>query len=563
LRNFAHFNFPRTSSTIKLGILIGGKVLFDLIIRNGIVVDGTGREAFAADVGIMDGLIVVLGRLKSGARRVIDADGLVVSPGFIDIHAHTDELVIANPTCESKLTQGVTTEVSGNCGYSAAPKGGCQNLADYEESLERYGIEPAWGSMSDFLDVLASVPLAVNFATLVGHGTIRSYVMGYEDRKPTSEELAEMRRLASQSVREGAFGISSGLIYPPGCYADTEELIEICRGVVPYGGLYATHMRNEGTDLLNALSEALRIGRESGVGVQISHHKACGRSSWGTVKDSLSVIDEARKHGIDVWADQYPYTATSTGLGTMFPKWMYDGGRKEFLKRLADPDIRQRLKEQMTHDTESGWIKDFCGWEAVVISGVKTEKNKSCEGLSVAEIARRRNSNPVDMAIELMLEEDGEVSIVHFVIDENDVKTVMAHPAVLVGSDATARATTGPLSESKPHPRAFGTFARVLGKYVREEKVLSLEQAVSKMTGKTAGRLGLRKRGIIAEGYSADITVFDPERITDTATFEEPLKPAIGVEYVVVNGAVCLEKGALTDEARRGPGQVLKLERSR
>lgn len=536
--------------------------LFDLVIKNGFVVDGTGKPGFNADVAVKDGRIAIVGSTTEYAARTIDAEGLVVSPGFIDIHSHTDELVIANPTCESKLTQGVTTEVSGNCGDSAAPRGGKQNLEEASKWLTEYGINLTWRSLDEYFDVLESIQMAVNCITLVGNGTLRSVVMGNDDRPATPSEISEMRRLVEESMKAGAFGLSSGLIYPPSCYADTEELIELCKGVAPFGGFYASHIRNESERLCEAVEEAITIGKEAGVGVQISHHKACGKPNWGLVNESLALIDKARAEGLDVWADQYPYVATSTGLGIMFPKWAYAGGNRSLTERLRDADERSKIRDEMISNTESGWIKDSCGWEAVVISSVREECNKHFEGRSIAEIAQEQGKHPVDIAIDLMLSENGHIGMVHFVINEDDVKRVMAHPAVLIGSDATARATTGPLNRGKPHPRAFGTFARVLGKYVREEKVLTLEQAVAKMTGLTAQRLGLANRGIIAEGFWADITIFDAETISDAATFKEPLTPAIGIKYVVVNGKVCVDDGRIVDSGL-GAGRVIRRGRDR
>ena len=532
--------------------------MFDLVIKNGLVIDGTGRPGFRADLGIAGDRIARVGELDSPGRRILDAEGCAVAPGFIDIHSHTDELVFANPTCESKLTQGVTTELSGNCGDSAAPRGGRQNLESGESWLSRLGIEPDWGTMDEFLSRLEKLPMSINFATLVGHGTIRSFVMGYDDRPPTDDELEEMRRIAEDAVRIGAFGVSSGLIYPPGCYARTEELIEVCRGASPHGGVYATHMRSEAGRLVEAVEEAIRVGREAGVGVQISHHKACGVSYWGLVNDSLAVIDEARSQGFDVWADQYPYLATHTGLGIMLPSWAHDGGTPALMARLEDPEQRRKIREAVLEDMNSGYLAHSGGWETVVISSVHDEKNLFCEGLSIAEIARRLEKHPVDAALDLLHDEHGGVGMMHFVINEDDVKTVMRHPAVLIGSDAGARSLTGPMSKGKPHPRAYGTFARVLGKYVREEGVLTLEEAIAKMTGRTASRLGLGGRGILAEGYTADITIFDPERIADTATFENAHSPAAGVRYVIVNGRVALDEGHVVELTERGFGRVLR-----
>ena len=532
--------------------------MFDLVIKNGLIVDGTGRPGFRADVGIIGDRIATVGELDAPARRVLEAEGCAVTPGFIDVHSHTDELVIANPTCESKVTQGVTTEVSGNCGDSAAPRGGHQNLEESASWLADYGIELDWTSMSEFLHKLDQVPKSINFATLVGHGIVRSAAVGYEDRKPTDSELDQMRRLVDQSMEAGAFGLSTGLIYPPSCYARTEELIELCRVVARHGGIYATHMRNEGHALLEAVDEAIRIGREGGVGVQISHHKACGKKSWGKVKDSLAAIDEARSQGMDVWADQYPYIATATGLGTVLPKWAHDGGTSALLARLSDPEDRRKLREQLLTDTSCGWIGDFGGWDSIVVTAVRQEKNRHCEGMSITEIAKAAEKHPADIVMDLVLEERGSVGMMHFVINEEDVATVMKHPAVIIGSDATARSTTGPLSRGKTHPRSYGTFARVFGKYVREDGILSLEEAVAKMTGRTASRLSLPHRGILAEGYYADVAVFDPETIADRATFADPHRTASGIRYVLVNGSVVIDEGHLVELGSSGPGRVLR-----
>ncbi len=529
--------------------------MLDLLIRHGIVIDGTGKPGVAADVGIRDGRIVALGKIDEPATRVLDADGCVVSPGFIDIHSHTDKLVLANPRCESKSTQGVTLEVSGNCGDSSAPRGGKQPHTDGSSWLKDCGISATWGTMREYLDVIASNPMAVNFATLVGHGTVREVAVGYDDRPPTDEELDEMRRLVAEAMEAGAFGVSSGLIYPPGCFGTTEEVIELCKVAARYGGIYATHMRNEAEGVVEAVEEALRIGCESGTGVQISHHKACGVKNWGLVKKSLAVIDAARARGTDVFADQYPYLATSTGLGIMIPKWAHDGGTKALIARLTDPTERARIREAVLSDMENGYLASSGGWDTVVLSSLKTEKNKYCEGLSITTIARQLKKDPVDTALDLLLQEGGSIGMMHFVIGEDDVRTVMQHPAVLIGSDATARTFEGPLTRGKPHPRAYGTFARVLGKYTRDEKVLTLEQAVAKMTGMPAARLGLRDRGVVALDNRADLTIFDPDSIEDAATFEEPIQAARGIRYVIVNGETILEDGAFTGAL---PGKVLR-----
>jgi len=533
--------------------------MFDLLIKNGFMIDGTGRAGVRADVGIVSDRIVEVGEIDASACCVIDAEGCVVSPGFIDIHSHTDEMVLANPTCESKVTQGVTTEVSGNCGESAAPRCGHQNLQEYAASMAKYGINPVWSSLGEFLSYLSdwtdqsdrNHAISINFATLVGHGNVRSAAMGYDDRPPSDQELDEMRRLVDQAMLDGAFGLSSGLVYPPGCYAQTDELIELCKVAARYGGIYATHVRNEAEGVVSAVEEAIRIGREAGVGVQISHHKSCGRNQCGIVKETLAMIDEARAEGIDVWADQYPYVATCTSLSSILPKWAHDGGKDALLRRLSDPSERARLREELLGDQR---LIDCGGWASIVVNDVRHKESRFCEGLNIAEIATRFGKSPVDTVLDLLLEEQAGVGIIHFCINEDDVAVVMRHPAVVIGTDATARCRKGPLSECKPHPRAYGTFPRVLGKYVREG-VLTLEQAVAKMTGMPAKRLSLTGRGILTEGNFADIVVFDPEKIVDTATFQEPHSLASGINYVLVNGKPAVEHGEI---AEPGSGRVLR-----
>ena len=532
--------------------------MFDVVIKNGLIIDGSGGPGFRGDVGITGDHIVQIGEPESSGMRTLDAEGCVVAPGFIDVHSHTDEYVLVNPTCESKVTQGITTEVSGNCGDSAAPRGGRQDLENYKSRMSEYGINIDWRSMGEFLDRLDRLPMTINFATFVGHGIIRAASMGYEDRAPTADELSEMRRMAEKAVKEGAFGLSTGLIYPPGCYASTEELIEICRGIAEFGGIYSTHMRNEREGLLEAVGEAIRIGREAGVQVQLSHHKACGRKSWGKVNDSLAMIDKARSQGMNIWADQYPYIATSTELSALLPSWTHDGGKQVLLARLSDQGEVRKVREQMVGDTFKDKIVDSGGWESVVVGTVHQEKNRFCEGLSIAEIAHKAEKHPVDVVLKMLAEEKGNVSIMHFVIDEKDISTVMKHPAVVIGTDATARATTGPMSRGKPHPRAYGTFPRVLSKYVREEGILTLEEAIAKMTGRTAHILSLKNRGILAEQNFADVVVFDPDTISDTATFENAHSYAKGIRYVLVNGKVVLEDGHLADINQCSPGRVLR-----
>ncbi|MHB0997941.1 MAG: N-acyl-D-amino-acid deacylase family protein [Armatimonadota bacterium] len=533
--------------------------MLDILIKNGFIVDGSGQSGYHAEIGIQGDRIAEIGELNSPAKRILDAEGLVISPGFIDIHSHTDHLVYVNQTCESKVTQGVTTEVSGNCGESAAPRGGlhcCEDLCDWGPD---HGVVPTWSTMGEYLAKLDNLPKTINSATFVGHGTIRGIAMGYEDRKPTPDELAEMKRLVSESLEDGAFGISSGLVYPPGCYAETDELIELCRVAAEYNGIYSTHIRNENIYMIDAVDEAIRIGRESGASVQISHHKACGNRSKGKVKESLAMIDAARAEGLDIWADQYPYLASCTGLSSILPKWTHDGGTQALIQRLTDSDIRGKIKDELIASANPGeMIADTGGWESIVVNAVYTHNNRFFEGKSIAEIAVMMNKHPVDVVIDLLISEGGNVGIIHFMIDEDDVRTVMKHPNVLIGSDATTRSLTGRLSTGKPHPRAYGTFPMILRRYVREEKLLSLEEAVAKMTGRVAHRMGFIKRGFIKEGFFADITIFNPDTISDASTYENPGSYANGISYVLVNGQIVIDEGSLLNIKQCSPGRVIR-----
>jgi len=533
--------------------------MFDLIIANGSVIDGTGKTRFQADVAIAGDKIARIGNPERNGSRVLDAHGCIVGPGFIDIHAHTDHSIFLNPSCESKVTQGVTTEVSGNCGDSAFPLNSASvETNEFADALVEAGVATDWVSMDDFLNRVESIPKTINFATMIGHGSVRDTVLGSDDRPSNIYEMEEMKRLIRESVARGAFGLSSGLIYPPGCYAETEELIELAQVAVQYGGIYATHIRNEGDRMLTALDEAIRVGHEAGVPVQISHHKGCGLKARGMVKESLRRIDNARARGIDIWADQYPYTATSTSLATILPIWAVDGGIQSMLDRLRDPLKRDRLRRQLARDAGIGWIADWGGWDSIVISYTNKECNKRYEGLNITEMARSMEKEPVDAVMDLLSNDDGLVGVIRFAMDEADVETVMQHPTVLIGSDATARSTSGPMSAGKPHPRSFGTFVRVLGHYARDRGILALEEAVSKMTGKSARRLNLLYRGVLAEGNFADITIFDPYTVIDTATYAQPFSHAKGIKYVIVNGEIVVEDGRLKDVSETAPGRVLR-----
>ncbi len=524
--------------------------VYDVIFRNARIVDGTGAPWFYGEVAVKGGEIrAVSYRIDAKARRVVDGKGMVLSPGFIDSHSHSDTCWFADKRGESKLRQGVTTEVTGQCGASAAPVT-AKRIGSVLAVTTEEGTEVNWSTFGEYLSALEENGVAINIVPLVGHGALRSSAMGYENRRPTERELEDMKALLMEALSSGVFGFSTGLIYPPSCYADTEELIELARVMSAYGGVYATHMRNEGVHLLRSVEEAIRIGREGNVPVQISHHKASGEAAWGLVNQSLAMIDRARGQGLDITCDQYPYVASATGLTAIIPSWAHEGGSKALLARLKDSEVSARLKQEIQE--VQGPVD---GWPKMLITSVAGEKNKFAEGKRIPESASVFGLPEVEAAFKLLVEEELNVGYAKFGMCEDDVKKVMAHPCVMIGSDSSCRAVDGPLSTGKPHPRTYGTFPRVLGKYVREEKALTLENAVFKMTGMAAARMGLMDRGLIRPGMKADIAVFDPDTIIDKATFENPAQYPVGIEYVMINGVMAVENTESTGEIA---GKVLR-----
>lgn len=533
--------------------------MLDAVIQGGQIIDGTGSRAYRADIGIAGDRIALIGRLEGHqALRRIDAAGRYVTPGFIDIHTHSDATVLLAPRMESKVMQGVTLEVTGNCGESAAPLRG-EAVGDMARSIAREGELPCdWRDLGGYLAKVEAKGISTNYATLVGHGTLRAGILGYAMRRPSPPEMEQMKALLRQSLEEGAFGFSTGLIYPPSAYGDIDELSELSSVMRSTGGYYCSHIRNEGAKLLEAVGEALAIGRRAGVAVQLSHHKASGRGNWGLVKRSLAMIEEARGRGLDVTADQYPYIASSTGLGTVLPDWAHEGGSEALVLRLRDGAVRDRLRAEIAA-SRPGWENPAVNnrWESIVISGCRSDP--SVEGMNVLAIAEKAGEDPLDTAFRLLVDNEGSVQVVMFSMCEEDVATVMRSPFVCVGSDSTARAPSGPMSGSKPHPRCYGTFPRVLGRYVRELGVIGWEEAVRKMTGLSAARLGLSNRGLLSEGAFADIVVFDPARIRDTATFTDPHRFPEGIDMVMVNGTVAAEAGVHTGAMA---GRVLRRGRA-
>ena len=508
--------------------------MYDIIVEDGYVIDGAGNPWFKADVGIVGGRVEAIGKLRgAGADRRIDARGLIVAPGFIDIHSHSDFTVLLDPRVESKVRQGVTTEVVGNCGTSAAPMN--QEVKAYREKYMRADLGEDfvfnWETMEDYLNLVEEKGVSFNIIALVGHGTVRQNVMGFENRPPIEAELDAMKRLVVEAMEDGAWGMSTGLIYTPGCYAHTDEIVELAKGVAEHSGIFASHIRGEGKTLLRAVKEAIEIGDRACLPVEISHFKASGRGNWGKTKESLRLVREGRLRGVDVTFDQYPYIASSTGLSAYLPRWVREGGSGKLLERLRDPEIRRRIAEEPATITRD--------WESVMV--VLAPNHPQYEGVRVTEIAELEGKEPMDAVFDLLLAEEAQVRIVAFGMCEEDVRRVMRSPYMMVGSDGRAVAPRGVLGRGRPHPRYYGTFPRVLGHYVREG-VLALREAVRKMTSLPAQRLGLRDRGLLREGFIADITIFDLNAVKDEATFTDPHRFASGIPYVIVNGTIVIDE---------------------
>ena len=520
----------------------------DLLIRGGEIIDGTGAPRERADLAITNGRVTEVGGFTGRrAMRMIDARGKVIAPGFIDIHSHSDESMLVNSAMESALHQGVTLVVCGNCGGSSAPLLGLA-AEEADKEYARLGIKRTWSAFYEYVAAVEQQGSAINVCSFVGHGTLRMSVMGAAARAATPAELAAMRALLDRAMDEGAVGLASGLIYPPSAYGNTDELASLCEVVRQKGGLYASHIRNEGARLLDAVEENLEIARRSGARVQLSHHKASGQKNWGKVKESVDKIQDARDHGIDVQADQYPYTASSTGLAVTIPNWVHEGGSAKLTERLRDPAVRTRIRDE---DTETGRA-----WDRIVIARARHHPEYS--GKNVAELAKAAGKDPLEWTCDTLVEHEGAVDIVHHSMNEDDVRHVMRQPWIAIGSDSRANAPYGVLSFGKPHPRSYGTFPRVLGHYARDQKVLTLEDAVRKMTSLTAKHLRLRDRGTIRVGAWADLVVFDPARVKDTATYDDPHRYPDGIDQVVVNGAVTIDAGETTSERA---GKFLRLGR--
>lgn len=533
--------------------------MYDLAILNGRVVDGAGNPWYKADIGVAKERIKSIGQLDGSAKKRIDAEGLVVTPGFIDIHSHSDLQLLVNPLAESKIRQGVTTEVIGNCGSSPAPLS-----KQTREEAQKYAGEWAkkikwdWLSFDEFLRKLQRSGIALNAAPLVGNVPIRTMVMGFAARKPTPSELSKMKALTAKCMEEGAFGLSTGLIYSPSCYAKTREIVELCKVAAKYGGIYASHIRGEGDPLLSSVREAIAIGKEAGIPVEISHHKAAGKRNWGKVTKTLAMIQNARDHGVDVTCDVYPYTAGATGLDAGIPSWAHEGGTAKMIERLENPKTRARIRREIQRGIP-GWenLIGTAGPENILITS--SEKHPNYQGKRISELAKAKRKDSLNFIFDLLIEEKSRVGIVLFMINENDMRKVVSSPFTMIGSDAGAQAPYGVLGKAKPHPRSYGTFVRVLGKLAREEGLLTFPEAIRKMTSLPARKMGLWNRGLVRVGNWADLVVFDEDTVEDKATYTNPHQYPEGIKYVIVNGKIVIEGKRHTKAL---PGKVLRRGRN-
>ncbi|MED4750560.1 D-aminoacylase [Brevibacillus choshinensis] len=526
--------------------------MLDIVIRNGQVYDGTGNPWTRLDIGIKDGRIEMLGKLSTQAAAVeIDAEGLAVSPGFIDTHVHSDLLCTKPDIHKIKVLQGVTSELLGQDGISVAPVSE-QTKPLWQKQLRGLNGDIGdwpWNSIEDYLRFLSSSPLAGNVAYLVPHGAVRTLVMGFEGRRATTVEMTKMRELVEEGMRQGAVGLSSGLVYPPNLFSCKEELIEICKGAAKYDGCFVVHMRNESSHILEALDEMIDVARSSGVRLHISHFKVIGRRNRGHFQAALDKMDQARKEGIEITFDQYPYTAGSTVLHALLPPWMHNGGTEELLAKLKDEEIRRRIKDDFAHNHDfENWVES-CGWGNIVIASVTSETNRVVEGKNLLEIAQMRGTEPADAVFDLLLEENAGVTMVIPWGEEEDIVSAMKHPMQIVGSDG--------IFGGKPHPRLYGTFPRILGRFVRDKEILGLSEAIRHMTGAPAQLLRLKDRGYIREGCWADIVIFDPKTVADLATYEQPLLEPIGIKWVLVNGEMAVDHSAFTGTTA---GKVIRSE---
>jgi N-acyl-D-amino-acid deacylase len=536
----------------------GRAARFDVLIANGRIVDGTGAPWFRGDVGITGDRIAAVGRLTGAtAATTIDASNLVIAPGFIDLLGQSEFNVLVDGRAASKILQGITTEVTGE-GSSIAPVND-RMIRDASANAKYFGVAQDWRTLADYFKRIEERSrTSLNLATFVGAGGIRNYVIGKDDRPATSAELDEMKRLVAQAMEQGALGLSTSLQYVPDRFASTDEIVDLAKVAAGYGGVYFTHQRSESVRIFESLDEVFAISERANIPAEIWHLKTAYKANFGKMPEVLRRIEGARARGVDVTANQYPYTRASNGLDSCLPLWVREGGFEKTAARLRDPATRERVKRDMDDANATTWENQWYGangGDGVMVSTVLDPSLRKYEGMTLTEIGKAMGKDPRDAVIDLVLADKGESSVVTAIMDEDDVRAALKHPLVGVGTDSGAKAEDGKLAESKSHPRAWGSFPRILGRYVRDEKLLTLEDAIRKMTSKAATRVHLNDRGVLRPGLAADVTVFDPATIRDVATFDDPTHYSVGVKHVLVNGRRVVADGRITQER---PGKVLR-----
>ena len=528
---------------------------YDLVITNGHIIDGTGSPWYRGDVGVRNGHIAAIGDLAhASATRVIDAHGMVVAPGFIDMLGQSELTMLVDHRVPSKIFQGITTEITGE-GESVAPLDSAM-IAENMPGYKHYGLTVDWHTLSQYFARLQREGMGINLGTYVGAASVREMVLGYGAVTPTPEQLRQMQDLVARAMREGALGVSTALQYPPAPYARTDELIALAQTAAQYGGIYATHMRSEGDAENAALDETFRIAREADIPVEIFHLKTAGKANWGKMPQVVARIDSARRAGLDITADTYAYTAWENSFSAFIPPWAHDGGNAKLIERLKDPATRARIRKDMLTPSaawDNEW-QEIPGPSAVLITAVSNPELLPIEGKRLDEIARAWHEDPIDALCDILIKDDAQTSVAVFGMSEPDVELALAQPWVSIDNDAPGTSPDGILGKEHPHPRAYGTFPRILRKYVREQRLLALPDAIRKFTALAAQREHLADRGVIKRGMWADLVVFDPDSITDKATYENPAQFSVGMRYVLVNGVPVIADGKMTGAL---PGQVL------
>jgi dihydroorotase/N-acyl-D-amino-acid deacylase len=532
---------------------------YDLIIKNGRIVDGSGRPAFNGDLAIRDDRIARIGNLRGAqSKRVIDAHGRIVAPGFIDMLGQSEQFVLIDPRAMSKVMMGVTTEITGE-GESIAPLND-RILKEQEDFNRRYNLTVDWRTLGEYFQRLDKQGAGVNLGTFVGATQVREYVIGYDDRPPTPAELNQMKQLVADAMKDGALGVSTSLQYVPARFAKTAEIVELAKVAHQYGGIYISHQRSEANAIDDSMKEVFEIARRAHIPAEIWHFKTAYKKNWGRMPEMLRRIEAARRQGLKITADVYPYVAGSTSLSACLPPWALEGGTDRMVARLKDPQARGRLKKEITTDSKD-WENIYLGSggpSGILIGAVVNRDLEAWQGKRLSEIAATQNKDPLDALFDFIIADHGQTGAIFFMMKENDMEAALKSPFVSICTDSGARATDGALAGSKSHPRGWGTYPRILGKYVRDEKLMPLEFAIHKMTGLPASNVGLKNRGLVREGYFADITIFDPKTVIDRATFEEPNQYPVGINFVIVNGQIEVDNGwrtpVLSGRVLRGPG---------